>query len=117
LQEIELNPEFTDSYFNIAKVYIQKGNIKKAGEYLEKLLNKKISKKTLINLAYVYFELENFEKATQIYEKLDAMYPDDLTVKKGLILCYKKTNRENKIGRLREELISLKNQKRSRKRK
>lgn len=117
LQEIENNPEFHDSYFNIAKVYMQKGNIKKAGEYLEKLLNKKISKKTLINLAYVYFELENFEKATQIYERLNTMYPDDLIVKEGLVLCYKKTNRENKIGRLREEIISLKNQKISNRRK
>ncbi len=113
LKEIENNPDFHDSYFNIAKAYIQNGNVKKAVEYLEKLSEKDISKDGLINLAYAYFELGNYEKATGIYEKLNTLYPDDLIVKKGLILCYKKTGEDEKIDRLKKEIFLMKNRKSS----
>ncbi|GEM_PF-2448900 len=104
IQEMEINPEFTSSYQNAARICVEKGNFNRAKNYLEKMIKIESTLDGMINLAYCYFNLNEFDKAADIYEKLSIIYPDNKTIMQGLITCYNKMGKKDQADILIKKL-------------
>lgn len=70
LTAIKVEPEYTNSYYQLANAYYQTGNLKESINYYDDILKKDTnSSSAFIGLAYNYQVIGNFQKAKENFTK------------------------------------------------
>ncbi len=86
---LEMFPNFIESHYNVANVYMSKGMKEKALEEYEKTLalNPKFTA-AMNNMANLYFNTGNFEKAKDMYKRALDVTPSLIEARYNLGACY-----------------------------
>lgn len=105
---IDLRPDFTLAYSNLAFIYHEKGELRKAIELLERAVALDLANSSQMAMLGIYFqEAEELQKSLKILEPLVEEYPYEADALNNLAITYWRLGRYKKAEQTFAKLLSL----------
>jgi arylsulfatase A-like enzyme/Tfp pilus assembly protein PilF len=105
---IDLRPDFTLAYTNLAFIYHEKGELRKAIELLERAVALDLANSSQMAMLGIYFqEAGELQKSLKILEPLVEEYPYEADALNNLAITYWRLGRYEKAEQTFAKLLSL----------
>ncbi len=91
----------------LAKLYVERGDIKKSNEIINKYLSNTKDKNTLKQLYVIYLYQKRYEDAYRVLKKRYSLYPDSQVIVNEAEILYQKLDKKQEAEKLLESYIHM----------